>query len=253
MPINSGQQNTEHHDEHGIEKPRPHPVGKTDTENPGYEITDVNTRGIVVFLTGMVAFLVVFFVLCWAMGKVINVGLLRQDNDEARHTPMMATAGGSPSGGKTENLASNASMEQKEADAMAQTFPTPRLDADDSNQQTADIHAREDLLLEHYTAVEAGQGERVGAVRIPIERAMQLIVQRGLPASNGVQGTMAADAPSQQFAGDRHYEITAPLTNGFARTAYELDEIESRQQKMRLSAGEGKPAGAETHAKLEKR
>ena len=34
---------------------------------------------------------------------------------------------------------------------MASTFPQPRLQMDDGNQDTADLHAREDLLLEHYT------------------------------------------------------------------------------------------------------
>ena len=31
-------------------------------------------------------------------------------------------------------------------------FPTPRLETDDGNQDTADLHAREDLLLDHYSS-----------------------------------------------------------------------------------------------------
>ena len=241
------------YDEHGIEKPQPNPTGKTDAERPGYEVTDVNTKGVVVFLAGLMGFLAVFFILCFAMGKAINYGILQQDGSEAARNPMMAAANGtSATQHRGENLASSAEMEQRQASMMAQTFPTPRLDADDSNQQTADIHAREDLLLEHTTAVEPGQGERVGAVRIPIERAMELIVQRGLPASNGTEGVAApGSAPHLQFAGDRQYEVTKPLTNGFARTAYELDQIESREQKMRL-ANEGPSPAGNTHAKLEK-
>ncbi len=242
------------YDEHGNEKPRPTPSAKFDAERPGYEITDVNTKGVVVFLAGLMGFLVIFFVLCFAMGKAINFGILKQDGDEARFSSMKPAGGGAPAGGQRrgENLASSAELEQKQANLMAQTFPTPRLDADDSNQQTADIHAREDLLLEHTTAVEPGQGERVGAVRIPIERAMALIVERGLPASNGIQGvTDPGKSPQMQFAGDVHYEITKPLTNGFARTAYELDQMESREQQVRL-AHEGNAPAANTHAKLEK-
>ena len=34
---------------------------------------------------------------------------------------------------------------------MTTTFPEPRLDIDDGNQATADLHAREDLLLDHYS------------------------------------------------------------------------------------------------------
>ena len=55
-------------------------------------------------------------------------------------------------------------MEQKELQQMTATFPPPRLDIDDGNQATADLHAREDLLLDHYSAVD-GQG---GTIRIPI-------------------------------------------------------------------------------------
>jgi hypothetical protein len=54
---------------------------------------------------------------------------------------------------------------------------------DDGNQATADLHAREDLLLEHYSLVDG----QPGTIRIPIERAMELIAQnaqRGLPVES---------------------------------------------------------------------
>ena len=54
---------------------------------------------------------------------------------------------------------------------MTATFPNPRLDTDDGNQATADLHAREDLLLDHYSSV-AGDSS---TIRIPISRAMELI------------------------------------------------------------------------------
>ncbi len=62
---------------------------------------------------------------------------------------------------------------------MTAAFPTPRLEIDDGNQATADLHAREDLLLNHYSTIEGGGG----AIRIPISRAMELIAQRGLPVN----------------------------------------------------------------------
>ena len=36
-----------HADEHGLAKPQPHPSPKLDAEHPGYEVTDVNTKGVV--------------------------------------------------------------------------------------------------------------------------------------------------------------------------------------------------------------
>ena len=105
------------------------------------------------------------------------------------------------------------------------------------------MHAREDLLLEHYTAVDPAEAP-AGTVHIPIERAMQLIAQRGLPAA-----AVQVNQVQTQLTGDKQFVATAPLTTGFARTAYELDQMESREQRM--SAGE-KPAGNNVHAKLEK-
>jgi len=37
-------------------------------------------------------------------------------------------------------------MEQQELQQMTTLFPAPRLEMDDGNQATADLHAREDLL-----------------------------------------------------------------------------------------------------------
>ncbi len=67
---------------------------------------------------------------------------------------------------------------------LTQQFPTPRVQTDDGNQDVADLHAREDLLLDNYTWVRR---KAQGKVRIPIERAMELIAQRGLPVAPAVQ------------------------------------------------------------------
>ena len=217
-------------DEHGFEKPAPHPFAKSNAENPGYETSDVNTKGVVVFLGGLIGFIAVFFVLCYAIGKAINFGLLKQDQDEATHVSMSSgsAAGLQRRGASLEN---NPAMEQIEAARMTQSFPTPRLEADDSNQSTADMHAREDLLLEHTTAADASDGP-AGTIHIPIERAMQLIVQRGLPTGPGVETVQT------KLTGDAQTNVLAPLTNGFARTAFELEQIESRQQRMKIEKGE---------------
>jgi hypothetical protein len=84
---------------------------------------------------------------------------------------------------------------------------------DDGNQDVADLHAREDLLLDNYSWVD----ESTGKARIPIERAMELIAQRGLPVAKPVE-----QAPL--MTGDKRPVIALPLTNGFARTGYELDQ-----------------------------
>ena len=94
------------------------------------------------------------------------------------------------------------------------------------------MHAREDLLLENYST---GAGLPASSVRIPIERAMQLIVQRGLP-----QPTMGLRAAGTDMAGDHRPVVTAPLTDGFARTGYELDQMEARAQRLEFNQAEAK-------------
>jgi hypothetical protein len=105
---------------------------------------------------------------------------------------------------------------------MAAAFPNPRLDIDDGNQATAELHEREDLLLDHYSSIPGDSS----TIRIPISRAMELIAQRGLPVN------AAAAATSPQLAGDVKPEVQAPLTTGFARTGYEIDVMETRAQRL---------------------
>jgi hypothetical protein len=197
---------------------------KFDAEHPGYETTDVKTTGIVVFLAGLFGTVLIFFVLCYGLGKVINNILVKQDGPATKWT----IASGNVPAGKGGNLTSDAELEQKQLAQVTSNFPSPRLEMDDGNQDTADLHAREDLLLEHYSTVD---GEP-GTIRIPIERAMELIAQRGLPveaASQSAGETLAHAAPPV---------VQAPLTTGFARTGYELDQIEAREQKLEQEKAE---------------
>jgi hypothetical protein len=207
------------------------PSRERNDENPGYEVQDVNVSGVVTFLAGLCGFLLIFFIFCFVMGKAINTGLLKEDG------PVDKWHGGAPGhenevARKRESLTSNAALEQRDYAAMTQSFPTPRLQNDDGNQDIADMHAREDLLLENYST---GADLPAGSVRIPIERAMELVVQRGLPQPAG--GTQAGET---QMAGDAQPVVAAPLTNGFARTGYELDQMAAREQRLDFNQAEVK-------------
>jgi hypothetical protein len=190
-----------------------------DAEHPGYETTDVNVNGIAVFLAGLFGTVIIFFGVCFMLGKVINNGI--QSSYTAEYGERNKWHGGPVEKGKLENLASNPEMEQKEFRQMTTTFPNPRLDIDDGNQATAELHAKEDLLLDHYSSMPGD----ANTIRIPISRAMELIAQRGLPVNT-------AAATSQQLAGDVKPEVQAPLTTGFARTGYEIDAMETRAQRL---------------------
>ena len=203
-----------------------------DSEAPGYETTDANVGGVIVFLAALLGFLAVFFVFCFGMGKVINQAIQKQDGP-----PNAWHMSGSPNRVKLQNLASNPEMEQKELQRVVGTFPTPRLQMDDGAQEVADMHAREDLLLEHYSYADQSKG----TIRIPIEQAMRLIVQRGLPVAP------AATNQEAKMTGDAHPPVQVPLTDGFARTGFEQNAIEAREERLQMTRPSEHP---ETHAEL---
>ena len=222
---------TEGHDMGKPERVPAHPDPKHDSEHPGYETQDVAVGGIITFLAGLSGFVIIFFFFCFAMGKMINSGLAKYDGPQDKwHSSGMKM--GAPEGTKREDLTSNATMQQRELQQMTQTFPTPRLETDDGNQDLADLHAREDLLLENYSSSGDLPG---GTIRIPIEQAMKLVVERGLPQAAGTPA-----APGTLMAGEHAPTVSAPLTNGFARTGYELDTMDAREQRNEFAKAEDK-------------
>ncbi|MGD0682199.1 MAG: hypothetical protein ABR990_09110 [Terracidiphilus sp.] len=172
----------------------------------GYEASDVRVSGVLVFLVALSIFAVVTGVLAYGVGKVLDARMNKEDGPPNRWA---RTVDVRPLG----NMPSNPELQSKLGE-MTQSFPTPRLQTDDGNQDVVDLHAREDLLLDNYSWVDQQQGK----VRIPIERAMELLAQRGLPVAKA-----AEQAPL--MTGDKKPVIAVPLTNGFARTGYELDQV----------------------------
>jgi hypothetical protein len=172
----------------------------------GYEQTDVRVTGIVVFLTSLLVFVAVAGVLAWGIGKLINARMNREDGPTNKWATTVEIR-------DLGNLPNGPDMQHKVAE-LTKSFPTPRLQTDDGNQDVADLHQREDLLLDNYSWVDRSQSK----VRIPIERAMELIAQRGLPVSPVVQ-------KEPLLAGDKEPTVSVPLTSGFARTAYEQDQV----------------------------
>lgn len=188
--------------------PDPHESKNKDSSvREGYEVTDVSVSGVAVFLIGLFISVGVFFVFCYAMGYVINSHLIKSDGP-----PDKWHAAQKPE--EFENMQSNPVGEQKQLQQLTQSFPTPRLQTDNGAQDVVDLHRREDLWLDHYSWVNESQGK----VRIPIQRAMELLAQQGLPVE-----TQTGPQYPLMF-GDTKPTIQVPLTNGFARTAFEQEE-----------------------------
>ncbi len=194
----------------------------------GYELTDANTTDIAGFLVVMAASVAVVFVLAFGIGKLINMELNRQDGPANKWRQL--------AGAKPANMESDPQIQQQQLQQLVKRFPTPRLETDDGNMDVAEMHAREDMLMNYYSWVD----EQKQIVRIPIARAMEILAQKGLPVESQ-QGPQ-----EQAMFGDSQKTVTVPLTNGFARTGPELEMIEAREQ--RLGIGPYAVAQAELHS-----
>jgi hypothetical protein len=192
---------------HNLFDPGPDPEKHEVDQSAGYERTDASVTGIAVFLVALLIFVAVTGALCYGIGKVIDAHMNKEDGPNSKWTKTVDVR-------QLGNLPSNPELQNKMAE-ITQSFPTPRVQTDDGNQDVADLHAREDLLLSNYSWVDQSKG----TVRIPIEQAMQLIAQRGLPVATAVE-------TQKPMTGESAPTVTIPLTNGFARTSYEQDQAE---------------------------
>jgi len=193
------------HNPHEPDKQEARPEPEEIDASHGYEATDVRVSGVVVFLVALSIFAVVTAVLAYGVGKVINAHLARENGPPGKWAKTVDIR-------QLGNMPSNPEMQSKVAE-LTQQFPTPRLQTDDGSEDIANLHAREELLLENYSWANQEQGK----VRIPIERAMELIAQSGLPVAPQVNH-------EPLLTGDSKPVVAYPLTNGFARTGYELEQ-----------------------------
>ncbi len=194
------------HNDNPNENREPEPI---DT-SLGYEGSDVKVTGILVFLVSLGIFVAVTGFVCYGIGKVLNAHMNHEDGPNSKWTKTVEIR-------QLGNLPSNPEMQNKVAE-ITKSFPQPRVQIDDGNIDVADLHAREDILLDNYTWIDPSKG----TVRIPIEQAMQIIAQKGLPVAPAQEG-------QQLMTGDSKPVVTMPLTNGFARTSYE-QELEAEKQ-----------------------
>ena len=152
----------------------------------------------------MATFVVVAGVICYGLGKVYSAYYKKIDGPTNKWTKTVDVRD------LGVGMATSPQLQNKLAE-MTQSFPTPQVQTDDGNEDVATLHRREDLLLEHYSWVDPQQGK----VRIPIERAMEIVAQ-----GNTIQ-VLPPKELAEPMTGDKKPVVTMPLTNGFARTSYE--------------------------------
>jgi len=131
--------------------------------NPGYEATDANPRLIWITAGGLVA------VVAGVIGGIALMFSFLHRRDLA---------------------AQERTRDERVTQAVAETrphFPAPRLQVA-PEVDLATLRAREDAELNSYGWLD----RKAGIVRLPIERAMDLLVRRGLP----VRGDPNAPKPA---------------------------------------------------------
>jgi hypothetical protein len=127
-------------------------------EEVAYEREDLSPRGIFAFLIGLAL-----------VGVLVHFGLKGMygflDSYQKQHQPPL-----NPLVSQTE------SDSRKVSNADVSRFPQPRLERNE-RLEINDFRLQEEKNLNSYGWID----QKAGIARIPIERAMQLLSQRGLP------------------------------------------------------------------------
>jgi hypothetical protein len=146
----------------------------------GFEQEDMSSRSALYFLAGLVLVGILVYLIVFGMYRFL-------DSYATAHQPRMSP------------------MVTPEADTRAvtpenaETFPQPRLEENERTQFRSFIEDQ-DRKLATYDWVDKDRG----TVRIPIDRAMELIEQRGLPvhaeAASSAQSSAAKSSAPQTSA-----------------------------------------------------
>jgi hypothetical protein len=155
------------------------------TSHGSYERRDIGISTVVYFLVGLTVFVFISYV----VSKGVFYELDRRSQEQ--QTPVSPLVTNAPT--DTRHLPSEYKTDAKSTDYekyLQKNFPAPQLETDERTQLN-NVRLNEEQILSTYGYVD----QQAGIVRIPIERAMDLIAQRGLSVRN--QETAAeATAPA---------------------------------------------------------
>ena len=157
---------------------------KVATPNPGgegFEKEDLSPLGVMYFMAGLALVCVLVYFILVGMYRFLDA------QDRARQAPLnpMAVKSGSDP----------ATMSYKEIrDKAEQDFPKPVLEHNERSQFTGEV-AKQDEVLGSYDWVD----QKNGVVRIPIDRAIDIVAEHGLPVIPAGEAAKAS-APAQATA-----------------------------------------------------
>jgi hypothetical protein len=153
-----------------------------------YERRDIGVRAVYYFLGGLAVALVVTYL-------VVNIFFhVLEKRSQADQTPVSPLAAKAPA--DTRRLPPEYKTDSEGADYekyLKKNFPEPQLETQERTELNSD-RLREEDTLSTYGYVD----ENAGTVRIPIDRAMDLLAQRGLPTRTQPSDMTAASSTQEK-------------------------------------------------------
>ena len=146
-----------------------------------YERRDIGVTAVFYFLAGLaVALIVAYFVVSGFFNFL-------EKRSQANQTPVSPLVTNAPTDTRRLPLEYKTDSEGTDYDKYLQkNFPEPQLETNERTELNK-IRLREEDILSTYDYVD----KNAGTVRIPIDRAMELLVQRGLPTREQPQDMIA--------------------------------------------------------------
>jgi len=166
------------------------PHSANSTGNGGYERQDIGAAGVLYFLLGLA---VAGFLVYFLVDGLYHFLDRRSEAEQAPVNPLVTNAPAD-----TRHIPKQYDGDYEKF--LKENFPAPQLEIDERNQLDK-IRKDEEKTLATYDYID----KNAGTVRIPIDRAMDLIAQRGLPvrAQSGTAETPAAPRPAEEKKGTK--------------------------------------------------
>ena len=162
------------------------------TANHGdFERRDIGAAGVLYFLLGLAVFCLLMHFLVTGLFSVLE---RRSQEQQTPVSPLVTNAPEDTRHIPAEYKTDNESTAYEKY--LKKNFPAPQLETDERSQLNSIITLQEQEL-NSYDYID----QKAGTVRIPIERAMDLIAQRGLPVR--AQGASTTSASTQAVGNDQ--------------------------------------------------
>jgi len=147
-----------------------------------FERKDISMNGVVVFLIGLAAMIVISYFVVDVFYHVLEKHF---EAEQAPISPLVTNA-------QRDTRRIPPQYGQDYAKYLQESFPAPQLETDERTQLN-EVRRREEDILSTYDYVD----KNAGTVRIPIDRAMDLLAQKGLPVLPKTGDAAAPSAKSQ--------------------------------------------------------